>query len=141
MRTYTKKRRLAGFTLIEVMVVVAVIGILAAVAYPSYAEYIRNSRRAEAQSVLMDLATRQQQWLLDTRNYVKTTDACTTPILNVTVPPSVCGSYKIEVTIPDPVPVPPTFTATATPQGAQVKEKCGTLSVTHTGAKTPSKCW
>jgi len=52
-------RRHAGFTLIEMLVTVAVISILAAIAYPSYQDQVRRSRRAEAQSLLMDIGTRQ----------------------------------------------------------------------------------
>jgi type IV pilus assembly protein PilE len=52
-----------GFTLIEVMIVVAIVGILAAVAYPSYQDHVRKSRRAEAQSALMGLAAAMERQL------------------------------------------------------------------------------
>jgi type IV pilus assembly protein PilE len=68
-----KKNR--GFTLIELMITVAVIGILAAVAYPSYLNQIRKSRRAEAQAALLNISARQQQMLLDTRSYAATVGA------------------------------------------------------------------
>jgi len=130
-----------GFSLIELMISVAVIGILAAVAYPSYQDQVRKSRRAEAQSTLMNIGTRQQQSLLDTRSYAGTTAA-----LNVTVPPQVTAFYAISVTAP--ASTPPSFTATATPQGDQAKDKCGTLSLDNTGTKTAVKnlspqtgCW
>ena len=130
-----------GFTLIELMITVAVISILAAVAYPSYQEHVRKSRRAEAQSVLMNIGTRQQQMLLDTRSY-----AATSAALNVAVPPQVTANYTI--TVSAPASTPPSFTATATPQGSQLNDKCGTLGVDHTGAKTAVKngnaqtgCW
>lgn len=138
----THKRQAAGFTLIELMIVVAVVGILAAIAYPSYTEHIRKSRRAEVQSVLMDIGTREQQLLLDTRTFKDTTDACSTPILNVTPSASVCGNYTIKVSVT--TSAPPTFTATATPKNAQTRDTCGTLTLTHTGAMSATgtgTCW
>ena len=133
--------RTKGFTLIEVMITVAIVGILAAIAYPSYAEHLRKSRRAEAQSLLMNIGTRQQQMLLDTRSY-----AATAAALNIVVPAQLATYYT--VTVAAPAGTPPTFTATATPQGDQAKDRCGTLGVDNAGAKTAVKngnaqtgCW
>ena len=61
--------RTRGFTLIEVIITVAIVAILATVALPTYRDHIRKSRRAEAQAYLMAVAGRQQQFLLDTRGY------------------------------------------------------------------------
>lgn len=133
--------RSKGFTLIELMITVVVIAILAGVAYPSYLDQVRKSRRAEAQSLLMDIGTRQQQRLLDVRNY-----AAAAATLGVTVPAQVSAYYTIAVTAP--ASTPPSFTATATPLGDQTKDKCGTLALDQTGAKTATKggvaqsgCW
>jgi len=130
-----------GFTLIELMITVAIVGILAAIAYPAYQDQVRKSRRAEAQSVLMNIGTRQQQMLLDTRSY-----AATAASLSVTVPPQVTTYYAVSVSAP--ASTPPSFAATATPQGDQAKDKCGTLGIDNTGAKTALKngtaqtgCW
>lgn len=128
-------RRCAGFTLIEMMITVAVVSILAAIAYPSYQDQVRKSRRAEAQSLLMDISTRQQQRLLDVRNY-----AASTAELNVSVPSSMAPHYSI--TMAAPASTPPSFTATATPKPGQDKDKCGTMTLNNAGAKTPaSGCW
>src|SRR6266536_3766572 len=63
------RRPIRGFTLIEVMIVVAIVAILAAIAYPSYIAQVRKGHRAAAQSYLMDLAQREQQYMLDARSY------------------------------------------------------------------------
>ena len=134
------KKNSRGFTLIELMITVAIVGILAAIAYPSYVDQIRKGRRADAQAALMNLASRQQQMLLDTRSYGATLAA-----LNVGVPASVTNFYTIAVDAPAPTaaaPVP-TFTVTATPSGPQVPDRCGAMVINQTGAKTAASasCW
>lgn len=123
-----------GFTLIELMITVAVIGILAAVAYPAYLDQIRKARRAEAQAALMNISARQQQRLLDTRSYATTVDA-----LNVTIPNTVLQTYAITLSVG--TATVPTFTALATPSGSQASDKCGAMSINQAGTKSPSSCW
>lgn len=129
------KSRQAGFSLIELMIVVAVVGILSSVAYPAYVEQYRKARRAEAQTLLMNVANRQQQFLLDTRVYADTPAA-----LNITVAPSVSANYALTIAVG--TATVPVFTVTATPLGAQVLDtRCGVMTVTSTGVKTPGDCW
>jgi type IV pilus assembly protein PilE len=70
MKTYSRiESRRGGFTLIEVMITVAVVAILAAVALPSYIEYVTRSKLVEAKSNLSDMRTRMEQYFLDNRTY------------------------------------------------------------------------
>lgn len=132
-RTRSSAQR--GFTLVELMVVVAMVAILAAIAYPSYAEYLRRSRRAEAQALLQDIALKQQQRLLDVRAY-----AATLAALNVGVPASVNPHYTVAIALGGGGAA--TFTLTATPQGAQVGDACGVLTLNQAGVKSPAgNCW
>src|SRR5437667_8477633 len=106
------KSRSSGFTLIELMIVVAVIAILAMIAYPSYQSAVRKSNRAAAEAHLSDIAQRQQQFLLDQRSY-----AGTLSTLGVVTPATVVPYYTITIAaIAGP---PPSFTASAAPIGSQ----------------------
>jgi len=123
-----------GFTMIELMITVAVIGILVAIGLPSYSNAVRKSNRSEAQSALMNIATRQQQMLVDTRKYVATVEE-----LKVTVPAKVSSNYNVTITLG--TGTAPSFVATATPLGSQTKDSCGTLTVDQNNTKLPANCW
>ena len=124
-----------GFTLIELMITVAVVAILAAVAFPSYQEHVRKSRRAEAQSFMMAVASRQQQVLVDTRSYAATVSA-----VGVQVPTNVTQGYTVVLDVPVGGT---TFTLTLTPTSVQSADACGTLGIDQGGTKSPatSGCW
>lgn len=121
--------RPAGFSLIELMMVVAVIGILLAIAIPSYRQYILNSKQAAAKAVLLDIAQKEPQFLADRRStYAKcisstylygglTAADCTTEHLSLTVPPDVAALYGFSITLSAP---PPGYTAVATPISSEV---------------------
>jgi type IV pilus assembly protein PilE len=124
-----------GFTLIELMITVAVVAILAAVAFPSYQQHVRKSRRAEAQAFMMAVAARQQQFLVDTRSYAATLDA-----VGISTPSNVALAYTPALAASAPAN---TFTLTLTPKSIQSAESCGELSIDHSGSKTPATggCW
>jgi type IV pilus assembly protein PilE len=125
-----------GFTLVELLVAMAIVGIIALFAYPSYEAYIVRSNRAAAQSVLLDVAQRQQQYLLDNRSYATWAQITAA---GLTVPSNVSQYYNVTTT-PAAGP-PPTFTATATPIAGKRQASDVTLSIDNTGAKTPAGKW
>ena len=126
----------SGFTLIELMITVAIVGILATVAYPSYLSYVVRNNRAAAQAALMDIAQRQQQYLLDNRSYAATTSA-----LNVNVPTNVTQVYTVSIAVTTSASAPPTFTATAAPISGTKQYADGSLTINQSGAKTPTAKW
>lgn len=130
-----RRVRTGGFTLIEVMIVVVVVAILAAVAVPSYHDHLRKSRRAAAQSHLMDIAQRQQQYLLDARSYAP--DLAT---LGMSTPSDVLAFYDAPV-VATPVGARPTFTLTITPKAGTHQVPDGELSINSAGVKTPVDKW
>jgi type IV pilus assembly protein PilE len=133
--------RTRGFTLIEMMIVVAIVGVLAAIAYPSYQQYLKRSSRTAAQTFMMDLSNRQQQFLLDQRVYAGAT-TCTTAgltTLNVTVPTEVSANY--DICIIQAAGPPPTFRIDAVPKAGTIMAGDGTLSLDQAGAKSPPSKW
>lgn len=129
MNQQTRKHQQQGFTLIELMIVVAIVGILSAVAYPSYAEYIRRGHRAEARAGLLQA----QQWLERAATAAGTYPAAASfPAALKAVPNN---RYDIAY-VPIPAGGPFSgFTLTATPKGAQTGDKCGDYTITNTGLR------
>ncbi len=132
-----------GFTLIELMVAVAIVGILAAIAYPSYVNNVTKSRRSAAESFILTVANKQEQYMLDARQYANDPGALTT--LGLAIPAEVSPYYTLAVSAVNAA-TPPTYTITATPipGGSQAANDtaCPSLTLNQTGAKTPvSGCW
>lgn len=149
------RQRSGGFTLIELMITVAIIAILAAVAYPSFIEQVRKSRRADAIAALNTVAQAQERWRANNPNYNNADVSSAATGLRLVPGTTVATSYTLNsgyYTIAIGTTLSPTtYTATATAAGAQASDtKCttlvytmnsGTVTYTSTGTATANKCW
>ena len=134
---HIQPRKAAGFTLVELMITVAIVGILAAIAYPSYLENVRKGRRADAQAALMGLAGVMERDFLRGNAYRDVIDEDLYP---GRVPiEGGAQTYTLAVTTDGS-----TYTLTATPTGAHSGDPCGNLTLASSGAQSDGKsgaCW
>ena len=127
-----------GFTLIEMLVVVAIVAILAAIAYPAYQNYIQRTRRADGKELAMRIASAEERYFTNKNAY---SSSLATLAVNST---SEKGYYTAAVVLGN---ADQTYVITLTPQGVQAGDKCGNLTINNTGFKDKSgnenngKCW
>jgi type IV pilus assembly protein PilE len=147
-------RSARGFTLIELMIAVAIVGILVKLAYPAYTQSVKKSRRADAKTALLDLAQREERFMSTNNTYSQiaapdlgyNSGSTITTAAPMNVVTGSSAYYQLAVSLPTST----TFTATATPIGAQTGDtQCGTFTLTNAGVQsvsgtssaTPGDCW
>lgn len=143
----TSRKCIKGFTLIELIIAVAIVGVLAAVAMPVYQSQIRKSRRTDAKTALLDLASRQERYMTTNNVYTNVpANLGYSGSFPVAVPSSTSYNYGLSVTAIGSTTT--TYTATAIPNGDQVNDSCGTYTINelgvqgNTGATIPTdQCW
>lgn len=136
-RVNRRPRCLEGFSLVEMMIVVAIIGILASIALPSYKEYVLRANRADAKAILMETAQFMERYFTTNNTYANAA------VLSAVSPKGAAGSaikYNITFSV---TPTASVYTLKATAANSQTSDSCGDLTLSNTGAQTPTTagCW
>ena len=122
-----KKQKMLGFTLIELMIVVAIVAILAAIAYPSYQDSVRKTKRGDGKAAVVELANFMERVYTETNAYPAVVPADITS-----------ENYNLSINVGAPVGG---YTLTAAPIPPQDLDSCGTMTMTSTNVGTPANCW
>ena len=126
----------AGFTLIELMVVMAIVGILASIAYPSYTSVMQKTRRQEAVRTLLEASQMMESAYAMNFNYTSVVSGAA--LTSFTTSDDFSQYYNLSASSSST-----TFTLSAIPKSTQANDTCGTLKITQTGSTTASTsgCW
>ncbi|WP_296227885.1 type IV pilin protein [Ralstonia sp. UBA689] len=145
-------RQAAGFTLIELMIVVAIVGILAVIAYPSYQKYVLKSHRADAKTALLDLAAREERYFTLQNTYATSPAALGYGAAAFPIPVQTGSQsyYQLTVVVNNAAATGPQYKATAAPMPIQQPDACGSYTIDQLGVQgntgmatgtTSAQCW
>lgn len=136
-------KRVRGFTLIELMIVVAIVAVLATIAMSAYQKQVRKSRRAEAKQALTDVSLREEKWRSNHVKYFGTDSVAADITAFGTLPTS--SYYDLAISTAESAT---NYTITATPKSGndQAKDSCSTLSLQNLAGAvsklpTTTGCW
>ena len=136
------RQRQSGFTLIELMIVVAIVAIIAAVAYPSYQNSVLRARRSDGHEFLQRIASAQERFYTNRNQY--TADLSTAAGLSLGTNVSEAGHYTVRAVV---AADGQSYTLQASPEPTQSHDQCGNLTINNVGAKgfsgneTNGRCW
>jgi type IV pilus assembly protein PilE len=142
-----RHRTIAGFTLLELVIALAIVSVLAAIAYPAFKQRVVNGRRADGSTALLDLANRMEQYYANNNTFATATIAGGTSTDVLSSSASNQGYYTLSIT----AQAKDTYTIKATRTGQQTNDtQCGDFTLTSAGVKaivnnasgfTVARCW
>jgi type IV pilus assembly protein PilE len=137
----TQRKKHSGFTIIELMIVIAIVAILVALAYPSYAQYVLKARRGEAQQLLLNWSINQEIWRSNHTAYAPISND---PLVGMPAPSHDNYNFRFENNVD---PTATEYTLEAVAQNNQVNDKardgtpCTNLTLNQSGVKVEAACW